>query len=98
MTAPAGPIEDVPDYVEQLARAERRARLRFRFIFVAVWVVLLATIVLGLAVTGNIDLAFIAENAPFIVGGVWITIIVCVASIALARRGLSVAATIPLAA
>lgn len=52
--------------------------------FALVWVGLIALLVGGLWITGNVDPAFIAENADYILGGIWFTIVVSVASIVLA--------------
>jgi polar amino acid transport system permease protein len=70
--------------VERIAAAERRAAMRFRIAFAAVWISLVAILVAGLTVTGNINLDFIAANAPYIVQGVGFTILVSVLSIILA--------------
>jgi polar amino acid transport system permease protein len=85
MTAPEATIKDVvPDYVAQVARAERNARWRFRVIFAAVFVGLVAAIFAALTLSGNVDITFIGENAPYILGGVYLTVLVSVASIVLA--------------
>jgi polar amino acid transport system permease protein len=84
MTVPEAAVPSGPGHVERIAAAERRAALRFRAIFLLVWVGLVVALVTALTVTGNIHLDFIAENAPYILGGIWFTILVCVASIVLA--------------
>jgi polar amino acid transport system permease protein len=71
-------------HVERIAAAERRAALWFRVQYIAVWLGLIALLVVGLTLAGYISLDFIAANAPFILGGVWITILVSVISIVLA--------------
>jgi polar amino acid transport system permease protein len=76
--------QGVAGQIERIAAAERRAALRFRVAFAVVWIGLVASLVFGLTLTGNINLDFISANAPYIVGGVGITILVSVASIALA--------------
>lgn len=73
-----------PQILVDIERADGRRRLRNRLVFVAVWVAILAAIVLAFASTGNTDLEWIAEWAPFILGGTGITVLVCVLSIALA--------------
>jgi polar amino acid transport system permease protein len=84
MTAPEATPDQVPDYVAQVAAAERAMRLRFRALFAVVWTGLVGTVLLGLSLTGSVDLGFIGDNGPYILGGVGITILVCVASIVLA--------------
>jgi polar amino acid transport system permease protein len=70
--------------LEDIINARRQARVRFRLIFVAVWFVLVAGLVLALAASGNIRPAFISEWTPFIIGGAATTIFVSVVSIAVA--------------
>jgi polar amino acid transport system permease protein len=70
-------IEDVED-------AERRARWRWRSVFAVIWLGLILGLGIGLALTGRIDPAFIAEVGPFVLQGAPITLLVCVVSIALA--------------
>ena len=65
-------------------RAQARHRLRSRLIFVGVWIAILGGIVGAFASTGNTDVEWINEWAPFILGGSGITILVCVLSILLA--------------
>jgi polar amino acid transport system permease protein len=84
MTAPVVTTDPVPDYVAQVAAAERTSRWRFRAAFALVWAGLVSALVLALALTGKVDPSFIAENGPYILGGVGLTILVCLASIALA--------------
>jgi polar amino acid transport system permease protein len=72
------------EIVEEIARSRRRARGRFRLTFIATWIILVGLLVGSLIAAGKIDGAFLAEWAPYILGGVPITVIVSVASIALA--------------
>src|SRR5918993_2759419 len=72
------------EIVDAVARSRRARRARFRFVFVLTWVVLVGLLVGSLLVADKIDGAFIAEWAPYILAGVPITVIVSVASIALA--------------
>jgi polar amino acid transport system permease protein len=65
-----------------MRRARSRATLRFRLTFVATWFVLIGLLVIGLS--GRFDTGFVHEWLPFILGGIGITVIVSIASIALA--------------
>jgi polar amino acid transport system permease protein len=68
----------------RLAVARDRARTIFRLQAAAVWVVVIGLIVGGLYLGGRIEPDWMAENAPFILGGIWITVVVSIASIMLA--------------
>jgi polar amino acid transport system permease protein len=68
----------------RLATARDRARLIFRLQAALVWIVVIALIVGGLYVGGRIEPGWIRDNAPYILGGIWITVVVSIASIALA--------------
>ena len=70
--------------VERVAQSRARDRTRFRFLFIATWVVLVGGLVIAIALTGRVKPDFIAEWAPFILGGVSITILVSVLSIVFA--------------
>jgi polar amino acid transport system permease protein len=70
--------------IEDVEAAERRGRLRWRGIFAVVWLGLVLGLGIGLALTGRVDPAFIAEVGPFILQGAPITILVCVLSIIMA--------------
>jgi polar amino acid transport system permease protein len=72
------------DIVEEIARSRRRAKGSFRVTFTLTWVVLVGILLGSLLLAGKIDGAFIAKWAPYILGGVPITIFVSVTSIALA--------------
>jgi hypothetical protein len=80
LAAPAAPAP----IVERITNARRRARVLFRLQFAGVWVVLIALIVGLLYAGGRIEPAWLGRNTPFILGGIGITILVSVASIALA--------------
>ncbi len=67
--------------VDALGRARRRASLRFTLLFVLTWIILVGGLGLAIASTGNVHLEFIAEYAPFFLGGVPMTIFVSVVSI-----------------
>ena len=56
-------------------------RRRFRLEFIATWLILVGGLIVAIARTGRVKPDFIAEWAPFIVGGVSITIFVSVLSI-----------------
>lgn len=73
-----------PDLIRQIAAAQAASRRRFRAQFALVWVAILGLLAFAFAATDNIDVAFIVEWAPYILGGAWITILVCVLSIILA--------------
>ena len=73
-----------PLITQQIADAQRSRSASFRIQFFIVWAVLIGALVLGLAATNNIDLPWMQEWAPFILGGSAITIVVCVLSIILA--------------
>ncbi len=76
--APPDPI------VRAIADADSRRRLRFRVLFVTTWVVLVGGFVLALVAAGSFDVPFLAVWAPFILGGVPLTILIAVTSICLA--------------
>jgi polar amino acid transport system permease protein len=83
MTAVVGAPER-NSILDALEAAERRARLTFRLKVAATWVVLIAVILGGLWVTNNIDLAFIGEWGPFILGGAGLTVVISIVSISFA--------------
>lgn len=68
----------------QIAGARRRERRSFRLVFLVVWIVLVGGFVAGLYAAGYIEPDWISRNAPFILGGIPVTVIVCLASIVLA--------------
>jgi polar amino acid transport system permease protein len=67
-----------------IADSQRLARASFRRRFAATWALIIAAILLALWYTGNIDLAWMAEWGPYILGGTQFTLIVCLSSIILA--------------
>ena len=77
------PLPDAP-IVEEIASARRADRLRRRLIFAAVWIVLLGGFGLFLWYAGRVEAGFIVQSGPYILGGIWITILVSVMSIILA--------------
>jgi len=70
--------------VADIRRARQRSSLRFRLIFIGTWFVLVGGLSVALASTGRIHVDFLAEWAPFFLGGVPLTIFVSVVSIAFA--------------
>ncbi len=72
------------EIVAAIARSRSRARGRFRTTFVLTWMVLATVLVGSLALGGKIDGEFILEWAPYILGGVPLTFIISIASIAVA--------------
>lgn len=75
--APLAPI------VGEIQRARAAARFRFRLLFVLTWLVWVGGLGVALAESGKVDPTFLGEWAPFILGGVGVTIVVSVASIIL---------------
>jgi polar amino acid transport system permease protein len=84
-TYPGLAAADAPaEVVARIARTRAKNRFMFRVLFVLTWVVLVGGIVLAIALTGRVHADFIAEWAPFILGGVPVTIFVAVLSIVFA--------------
>lgn len=73
-----------PPIVEQIERSQAAARLRFRVVFALTWAVLVGGLVASLALAGKIDPEFLGLWAPYILGGVPVTIFVSIVSIGLA--------------
>jgi polar amino acid transport system permease protein len=78
------PVAVPPDLLDQVEVGRRRRRLRFGLQVALVWVFLIGLLFAGLVATNKIDPAFITKWAPFILGGAGDTIIISIASIALA--------------
>lgn len=76
--------ESKPQLLKRLDRGRAAARRLARVQFAAVWVAILAGIVLAFAATDNIDLEWVGTWAPYILGGAGFTVTVCVLSIVLA--------------
>lgn len=72
------------EILELIQRSQYRSRRSFRLWFALTWVILVGGLVFALWITGNIDLAFIGEWGPFILGGTGLTILLCVTSIVFA--------------
>ena len=68
--------------VRQVVAARRRASRRVQLTFAATWILILGALVIGLS--GNFDVPFVQEWVPFILGGVGITVLISITSIALA--------------
>ena len=79
--APLGVDATPQQVVERVAESRARARRRFRLEFVLTWLVLVGGMVVAIALTGRVKPDFIFEWAPFIIGGVSITIFVSITSI-----------------
>jgi polar amino acid transport system permease protein len=67
--------------VEDIRKARAGERRRFRLGFVVTWVVVIGLLVGSLVAAGKIDISFLSEWAPYILGGVGTTILVSVLSI-----------------
>ena len=67
--------------VDAIAQAQRSARRDFLWKFSLTWAVIIAALGLVIYATGNADPAFTIEWGPFILGGVGLTIFICVTSI-----------------
>jgi polar amino acid transport system permease protein len=69
------------EIIEDVRRARAWARLRFRLIFAVTWILVVGGMAVAIGSTGRVDPAFLSVWGPFILGGVWVTIFVAVASI-----------------
>jgi polar amino acid transport system permease protein len=67
--------------VEDIRKARAGERRRFRLGFIVTWVVVIGLLVGSLVAAGKIDISFLSEWAPYILGGVGTTILVSVLSI-----------------
>ena len=72
------------EVVRAVAASRVRAQRRFRAVFIATWIVIVGGFGIAIAATGNVDPEFLSVWAPFILGGVPVTIFVSLTSIALA--------------
>jgi polar amino acid transport system permease protein len=82
--APLGVDATPQQVVERVSESRARAKRRFRLEFVLTWLVLVGGLVVAIAFTGRVKLDFIFEWAPFIIGGVSITIFVSAMAIVFA--------------
>ena len=76
--------EPVPAIVTEIEAAEASHRRRFLFEFVLTWAVILGAIVVFFAATVGIEWDFLGQWLPFILGGIWITLLISIAAIILA--------------
>ena len=72
------------EIIRQVAESRARARRGFRILFVITWLVLVGGMATAIALTGRVHLDFLATWAPFILGGVPVTIGVSILSIVFA--------------
>jgi polar amino acid transport system permease protein len=84
MTAGTEIVKPTPLILAQIERAQGAARRLFRLKFFATWLVIIAGVAAFIYVTGNADPNWLAINAPFILGGAGLTILISLASIVLA--------------
>src|SRR3954470_9940394 len=70
--------------VRMVSDAEAGHRLRFRLLFALTWIVIIGGLALLFIFPGKFDTNFLLAQAPFILGGIPLTIFIAVASIALA--------------
>jgi polar amino acid transport system permease protein len=68
----------------RVATARARASQIFRLQTALVWAIVIGIIVGGLYLAGRIEPDWIRQNAPYILGGIWITVVISVLSIVLA--------------
>ena len=73
-----------PPILESIDRSRTRQRWRFRFWFATTWFALIGGLVAAFALAGKIDPSFLGTWAPFILGGVQVTLLVSVSAIVLA--------------
>jgi polar amino acid transport system permease protein len=73
----AGSLDPI---VEDIRKARAGERRRFRLGFIVTWVVVIGLLVGSLVAAGKIDISFLSEWAPYILGGVGTTILVSVLS------------------
>ncbi len=81
MTAQATAGEVVPPIVLEIEAADRGHRRRFRTLFLLTWLVVLGLVGGFLLATVGINVGFLQEWLPFIIGGVWVTLFISVVSI-----------------
>jgi len=70
--------------VAEVHAARARESRRFRLVFALTWVIIIGLLVGSLFAAGKIDVTFLATWGPYILGGIPITIVVSVFSIAAA--------------
>jgi polar amino acid transport system permease protein len=72
------------EVVAAIARSRARDRVQFRVLFVLTWLLVVGALAAAIASTGRVHLDFLEEWAPYILGGVPVTIEVAVLSIVFA--------------
>jgi len=70
--------------VAEVRAARARESRRFRLVFALTWVILIGLLVGSLIAAGKVDVTFLAEWGPYILGGIPITIVISIFSIAMA--------------
>jgi polar amino acid transport system permease protein len=74
-----------PDLIAgEIRAAQARATVRFRVIFIATWIVLIGGVLAALSAGGKFDGVFLQSVTPYILGGIGLTILISIASIAFA--------------
>jgi polar amino acid transport system permease protein len=68
----------------EIEAGRRRGRRSFRLKFVIVWVLIVGSLIATLWALNKINPPFIAEWAPFILGGAGLTVLICATSIVFA--------------
>ncbi len=76
--------EEANPIVAAIAAQRRQQQRRFRLTFILTWLIVIGGAIGALVVAGKIDFPFMAEWAPYIVGGITTTIYVAVISISIA--------------
>jgi polar amino acid transport system permease protein len=79
-----GPAAASPPIVAAIAEQRRRQQRQFRLTFVLTWLIVIGGAIGALVLAGKIDFPFMAEWAPYILGGITTTIYVAVISISFA--------------
>src|SRR5687767_5045002 len=77
-------VAPVPELLDQLDAGRQGARRRFVLVFALTWIAVIGGLGAVFFYLDKIDPQFIWTWAPYILGGVPVTIIICVCSIALA--------------
>ncbi len=70
--------------VTRILEADARRRLRFRAVFALTWAVAIGAFILWLLSIPRFDPEFIRENMPYVLAGAPLTVLISIASIALA--------------
>jgi polar amino acid transport system permease protein len=74
----------VPPIVLEIEASQRRRRSTFRLVFILTWIVILAAVGGFLVATVGVNVGFLQEWLPFIVGGVYYTLLMSIISIFIA--------------